>query len=132
MDEEQKDNKAETKAKPEPKPDPRLPVRVVSIKAGSALVEWRDEGGFLRRAYLPASKVKEGSAATRDLEKAAPYGLPWEKWIRIPTAEEIANELRRAGVWGRDDLGMPAIQKAILMAFGITEFLRRIVREVDK
>ena len=122
------------------RPEPVLPVRVVARKDGSALVEWMDGDGYLRRAYIPEAKVKEGphaglgasAAPVKVLEAGIPYGLPWEKWIEVvATPEDIANELRRQGVWCWEDMNNAALDAAN-RAFDRGAFLRRVQQEVKK
>lgn len=117
------------KAKP---PDPRLPVRLVAHKDGSALVEWIDADGMYRRAYVPMDKLDKGTVASKVLAKGIPHGLPWEKWIEITvTPEQIANELRRQGVWGWEDITNAAVSAAN-KAFDQGAFLRRVAKEVNR
>lgn len=113
-------------------PDPRLPVRVVGQREGSALVEWIDEAGMYRRAYVPPGKIKDGTIAAKDLKKGIPYGLPWEDWIKIEaTPERIANELRRMGMWTWQDINN-AVISAANRAFDQGAFLRRVDQEVNR
>ena len=112
-------------------PDPRLPVRLVAHKDGSALVEWIDEGMY-RRVYVPLAKVDQGTVAGKDLAKGIPYGLPWEDWIEVTaTPENIANELRRQGVWCWQDINNAAIEAAN-KAFDKGAFLRVSNQEAHK
>ena len=116
------------KAKP---PDPRLPVRLIGQKDGSALVEWTDEEGQYRRAYVPGSKVQDGTVAGKELAKGIPYGLPWEDWIEVTaTPQHIANELRRQGVWCWEDINNAALDAAN-RAFDKGAFLRRVKQEAQ-
>ena len=126
-----KDEQEQEQPKARP-PDPRLPVRLVGQKDGSALVEWLDEAGLYRRAYVPADKVKDNTVASKELAKGIPYGLPWEEWIEVTaTPEHIANELRRHGVWCWADLNHAALT-AVNKAFDQGEFLRWVKGEVSK
>lgn len=80
-------------------------VRIVQTKGQSALVEWQEEGRLFR-GYLPVNLVKDGTAEGADLAKAAPYGVPWERYINLAglTVQALADELRRNGIWTVDDL----------------------------
>ena len=57
-------------------------VKVIESKGKSALVQWAD-GEDLRRAYVPASKVKDGQCDEDALGAGIPYGVPWEELISI-------------------------------------------------
>jgi hypothetical protein len=120
---------AQSKAKP---PEPRLPVRLMAHKDGSALVEWMDESGMYCRVYVPFGKLDKGTVASKELAKGIPYGLPWEEYIEVTaTPEQIANELRRQGVWCWQDINNAALSAAN-RAFDQGAFLRRVNREVQK
>jgi len=93
MEEEQK--REEPKAKPE-----LLDVRVVGIQGESALVEL----GGLKRVYVPARAVKDGQVSETAFKRGVPYGVPWEKVKLEATAEDLADNLRRVGIWTADDL----------------------------
>jgi len=127
MDKDEKQEQAEERPK-----DVRLPVRLVAHKDGSALVEWLDEAGNYRRAYVPLSKVKDGEVSARDLGKGIPYGLPWEDFIEVTaTPEFIANELRRHGCWTQADLNH-IVLTVVNKAFDQGGFIRRVNQEVNK
>jgi hypothetical protein len=114
------------------KPDPRLPVKVVCTKGESSLVEWLDSGGMYRRAYVPISSVADGTVSSADLEAGVPYGLPWEKFIKVEaTPESLANELRRQGIWEWEDIKLSALQNAN-RAFDLGAFMRKVEQEVKK
>ena len=121
-DEEQK----QAEAKQESRPEPRVPIRLVGHKGESALVEWLDAEGGYRRVYVPLAKVKQGTVASKDLDRGVPYGLPWEDFIEIEaTPASIANELRRMGAWHREDLTNNVLDLAN-KAFDRGAFLRRV------
>ena len=126
-EEDKQEEPKEIKAK-----EPQVPARLIAHKGDSALVEWMDGDGYLRRAYIPLKQVRDGAAASKVLDKGIPYGLPWEKWIEVvATPEDIANELRRQGVWCWEDMNNAALDAAN-RAFDRGAFLRRVQQEVKK
>ena len=109
----------EVKTKPV-KSSPPVKVRTIDIKKDIALMEWV-ESGKLRRAMLPVSSVESNTVAADVLAQAMPYGHAWED-ESFPTvdAEALANELRREGIWTKEDLqqkthlARAAIQRAYI------------------
>jgi hypothetical protein len=87
-------------------PSPRLAsvvaVTIIKSKAETALVQWL-EAGALKRGYVPLALVQEGQVDADELSAAAPYGVAWEQFLR-PAALEIAEDLRREGIWTVRDL----------------------------
>lgn len=97
-------------------------VRCIRHKGDAALVEWIDRGQY-RRGFIPLSSIKDGTVKETTLKRAVPYGIPWEKCIKITaTPEEIANELRRAGMWTLEDIDAGRLRK-INRAFDYGEFI---------
>jgi hypothetical protein len=78
----------------EKEPRKRVAVRVIGARGESALVEW--DG---KRGYVPAKMVKDGTVSPTALDKAVPYGVPWENLDK-----GLAAELRAAGIWTKGDL----------------------------
>jgi len=79
-------------------------VRIVEARGKSALVEWED-GGRLRRAFVPAKEVVDGACPAGVLEEAPAYGVPWELVdLSAVTPEAVAEQLRRRGIWTPADL----------------------------
>lgn len=76
-----------------------LPVHLIFSGPKQVVVEWEGKGYI-----LPPSCVVEGKVSRDDLEMASPYGAPWEELIHVPSAHDIAKELRRRGVWTYEDL----------------------------
>jgi hypothetical protein len=100
------------------------PVRVIAAEGKSALVEWADGAGLLRRAFVPRAKLEEDKADPGDLEKGIPYGVPWEEAVDLSNAtpEAFADALRRLGVWTLADLEArpKLIRQALFNVTGIT------------
>lgn len=86
----------------EKKKPKRVDVKVLGVKGGSALVEHVKDG--VRRAYVPASSVKDGTVSEVTLKRGVAYGVPWEGVKLKATSEEVAAKLRNAGIWTREDL----------------------------
>ena len=105
-------------------------VKVIQQKGQAALVEWIAEEGA-RRATIPASTIVKGQVSQDELEYGIEYGEPWEELITISaTPETIAEELRRCGIWTKEDLEsrptqvLSAIQAAY--GFGLADLLRAV------
>jgi hypothetical protein len=105
--------------------DDRVQVEAVKVSGGKTLVQWVDlyDADRLRRAELPSGDVElvgNGKAlVTRAaLDNAAPYGEDWESLITLTaTVEGAARELRRNGIWTRDDLlNNSALARSALIA----------------
>jgi len=101
----------------------RLQVRVIKVQGKSSLVQWI-EGDDVRRAIVPTGEIKEGMIDRFVLEAGIPYGLPWEEIIHLTaSSENVARELRRAGLWTGDDVmkntsaAMGALQTALKTDF---------------
>lgn len=87
-----------------------MQVRILGRKGAAVLVEWRDEANGTQRAYLPVGAVREGEngAEADSPEQGIPYGEDWEgllgeTWVATGP-REVAQALRRQGVWTLDDL----------------------------
>jgi hypothetical protein len=108
-----------------------VPVRQVARSGVNVLVEWAD-GDDLRRATIPARKVKDGQAEAATLEAGFPYGAPWEEAGFTVSPADVARELRRRGVWTEADLFSmaPEAKKAIIQAFsGVWPELVKLARQ---
>jgi hypothetical protein len=92
-----------------------IEVKLIRRSGGAALVEWQSEDGYLQRATVPFHEVQNlwedrgsnlhGEVAQEIIEIGIPYGVPWEDIIgeiQI-TAKDIAESLRKHGVWTLDD-----------------------------
>jgi len=105
-------------------------VKVIQQKGQAALVEWIAEDG-LHRATIPASTIIKGQVSEDELSYGIVYGEPWEELITLSaTPETIAAELRRCGIWTKEDLesrptqALSAIQAAY--GFGLADLLRAV------
>ena len=107
-----------------------IKVKVVRRKGQAALVEWIAEDGA-HRATIPANAIIKGRVASDELNYGIPYGEPWEELVEISTTPEtIAAELRRCGIWTKDDLETRPTQalSAIQAAYGcgLADLLRAV------
>ena len=107
-----------------------IKVKVVRRKGQAALVEWIAEDGA-HRATIPLAAIIKGQVVSDELDYGIPYGEPWEELVEISTTPEtIAAELRRCGIWTRDDLearpnqALSAIQAAY--GAGLADLLRAV------
>lgn len=94
-----------------------MEVKLVQRDGHSALVEWFD-GEDVRRGIVPVKALKGDSIEREELERAIPYGEPWEELVEFKiTAEDLARNLRNRGIWTREDLRKnPNLVLACLMA----------------
>jgi hypothetical protein len=125
MDEETKEEKAEKK------PRTRKLIEGVGIiaKEGeSALVQWND-GGALKRGYVPAGEVSaDGKCPADVLSASIPHGALWEEILeeilrtRPLTADAFATSLRAHGIWTAEDVerNPRGAQRAINAIVGVT------------
>ena len=107
-----------------------ITVKVVQQKGQAALVRWIGEDG-VHQATIPASKIVKGQVSEDELGYGIEYGEPWQELITVSaTPESIAAELRRCGIWTRDDLearpnqALSAIQAAY--GCGLADLLRAV------
>ena len=105
-------------------------VKVIQQKGQAALVEWIAEDGA-HRATIPASTIVKGQVASDELEYGIAYGEPWQELVTVSaTPETIAAQLRRCGIWTREDLearpnqALSAIQAAY--GYGLADLLRAV------
>jgi hypothetical protein len=89
---------------------------------GAVLVQWL-EGNSLRRGWIPTTAVNDDFEVKDSvLKKAAPYGLPFEKFLPkfTITPTDLADSLHRYGVWTFDDVqkNPNQIAKALLACMG--------------
>lgn len=83
----------------------KIKVNVIRRKGATMLVQFADENG-VQRVTLPSSSVDDdGLVDVLELSLGIPYGLPWEEIVQFKaTPETVTNELRRRGIWTREDL----------------------------
>jgi hypothetical protein len=115
---------------PAPRKVGMIAVTIIKSKGDTALVQWL-EAGALKRGYVPLVLVQDGQVDAEELSAAAPYGMNWERFLR-PSAVEIAEDLRREGIWTVHDLvsvnPRAAFDRFAGVLFG--EFIRK-VKEFD-
>lgn len=80
-------------------------VSVIVATGETALVEWADKAGLLRRAYVPASEVQGDQVSSDTLDAGIRYGVDFEEILKPQvTAIRVAQELRRRGIWTAADV----------------------------
>lgn len=80
------------------------PIRIISHKGPTALVEWTIKGDYFR-AYVPIEVIVDGKVSEDELTAGAGYGVRWEEILSIRiTPEAVARQLRRLGIWTSEDL----------------------------
>lgn len=98
-----------------------IKVKIIQQKGQAALVEWLADDGA-HRATIPAATIIKGQVASDELDYGIIYGEPWEELISINiTPASIAAELRKCGIWTKDDLEARPTQAlgAIQAAYGV-------------
>lgn len=107
-----------------------IEVKTVRQKGLVALVEWVAPDG-LKRGVVPAEAIVKGKVDRDELGLAMPYGEPWEELVTVSaTPQKIAAELRRVGIWTKEDLearpnqALSAIQAAY--GVGLADLLRAV------
>ncbi|MFA5322355.1 MAG: hypothetical protein WC373_06735 [Smithella sp.] len=103
----------------------KLPVRVVSLKSNTALVEYSKKG-YLNRRYIPDNSLElsdEIYLVDEDvLEMGIQYGIEWESELHFSVSvEDMANSLRKAGLWTPEDVekNPQIILTALMQAYSI-------------
>jgi hypothetical protein len=97
-----------------------MKIKLVSKQGHAALIEWTDATGGLHRSIVPVEAITEGRIGLAELDYAihqdgidlvAALG---KDEITI-SAQKLQNELRRAGVWTKEDyLAKPTIIFGVL------------------
>src|SRR3990167_3972147 len=102
----------------------KIPVRVVSRKGDSAIVEYTDKG-MLERVVIAHSVADSGTLSVSELKDAAPYGLPIGKFVSdksLGTRLQLA--CRQRGLWTLQDFEknpqfiQAALQEALSLDVG--------------
>jgi hypothetical protein len=76
-------------------------VKIIQKENGNALIEWVDEGQY-HRSIVPLESVVDNQ--TEHPEWGIEYGEDWAALVGQIDAGELANELRRRGIWTKEDL----------------------------
>lgn len=89
-------------------------MKVIAQHGQSKLVEYEDAMGRLQRCYVPA----DVEPTAEILDQGIPYGVPWERLVDPISAEQLADALRRAGIWTLADLRAHS-QQALHAIWGV-------------
>ena len=81
-----------------------VPVRILTAKGVSALVEWFEKDAP-KRGFVPVTAVTDGSVSADVLDVAIPYGLDFTL-LSLPkvTSLDLQNALHNQGVWTIEDV----------------------------
>ena len=91
-------------------------VKVIEKSGAVVLAEWIDNG-IPYRGILPAEAMEGEYVSEDELDRAIPYGEPWEEIELKATSGLLAKNLRNAGVWTAEDLRRkPEIVNGVLLA----------------
>lgn len=105
-----------------PKATKKVPIKVISSNAKTALVEWADKGETCR-GYVPVSLLEGDSIDAVPLEAALPYGVPWAELIKIDPKDfpaRLQKALHNANIWTlKDASNLPALRGALQAALQI-------------
>ena len=94
------------------KQEKKIEVMIVFRKKQATVIEFSDKSGMPCRLSLPSEMIREspdGKVYFTEDELSIygiPYGIPWEHLLKeiIISPEKLAGELRRNGIWTRDDV----------------------------
>jgi len=85
-----------------------MKLQVIESNDESTLLQFIDTDGFVNRVVVPSSTITfDGEVVNCSIDpyEGIPYGLPWEEILDVDlTVKELANNLRRYGIWVADDL----------------------------
>ena len=109
---------------PKGKDSGRIPVRVVSRKGNSAIVEYTDKG-MLERVVIAHSVADSGTLSVSEIKDAAPYGLPIGKFVSDKSlGMRLQMACRQRGLWTLQDFEknpqfiQAALQEALSLDVG--------------
>jgi len=120
------------KEEPAKEPEPQMiPVKQIREQGDVVLVEWLDEEQRYHRASVPKKALSRGEC---DLNAGIPYGEAWER-AHLPAVDpvQVANELRRHGIWTADDLlrGSTSVRAALQRLY-VVPALKVLIQEAKK
>jgi len=98
-----------------------MEVKLLRREGHSALVQWFDGAG-VQRGIVPVSVLKGDYIDTEELDRAIPWGEPWEELVELKaTSQDLARNLRKVGIWTLDDLRKHPneAQGAIMQTYGV-------------
>jgi hypothetical protein len=80
-----------------------IEVKIISQRGQSALVEYH-EGDKLKRATIPMADIMDNKVSSYKLHLGISYGVEWAKYVTLQaTPEQLQENLRRAGIWTKED-----------------------------
>jgi hypothetical protein len=111
------------------KQDKRIEARVILRKKAAILLEASDKNGVPMRATFPADSLTirdNGTVliAEEEFLMGISYGIPWEYKFKqiVVDPEKLAGELRRNGIWTREDVykNPEGVKGALLSSMGVS------------
>lgn len=80
-------------------------VKKVSGKGASSLVEWTDDKGYICRVIVPNSELIyiDQEVFVENPEEGQQYGMDWDSFIPNLDPLEVAQLLRKNGIWTYED-----------------------------
>jgi len=108
-------------------------VQIINVEQGRALIQYESDG-YLHRGIVPEEIIIDNVVDDTLLSLAIPYGVDWEFVMgssRTITWKDIANCLRKAGIWTLVDLRMnpQAVLGAIQTAYRLDAQMMRAYGE---
>lgn len=80
-------------------------VKTIQTKGQSALVEYIASDNSIKRCIIPSSLIIYDDVPLVDLVQGIEYGERWDELVDFQIgSRDLANELRRRGIWTLDDL----------------------------
>lgn len=109
-----------------------IDVKIIKAKGQSALIEYQ-QNGKIKRSTVRVDDITDGKISPYKLKLGIPYGVEWSKVISLQaTADDLEQNLRRMGIWTREDAlhnaqaVLGAIQKTYQVDLGA---IMRIAKE---
>ncbi len=105
-----------------------MKVTLIARQGQVAVVQWLDANNAdaVKRSIMPLSDLRpvplaEGEFNCEDPELGIPYGVQWSEAVRLAAADNLTDEMHRAGIWtARDALEhVPAVEGALRAALGV-------------
>ncbi len=78
-------------------------IKIISRRKQSALIEFT-KNDRLQRVTVPVKDIVDNQVSDYKLKAAIPYGVEWSEMITLKaTSQDLERNLRRAGIWTKED-----------------------------
>jgi hypothetical protein len=103
-------------------------IEIIETHGHTSLVQY-EEGGLLYRSFVDTLDIV-GEQCPRERLNDAPYGIDWERFLKIPDLKRIIHdEMTRHNIWTKADLQQ---QDRIIIRIATDTLGRAIWRAVKK